>query len=273
MSENTTVNSKKSTIGKRVAFVTGASGGIGRETVRGFVAAGDRVVLADLFLEGLESLQAEILTEYPDAELLPLVVDQSSEESLREAAVEVKKWAGKIDTLALVAGTVQSEGTSVLSLSTEEWDRVHSTNLRGVFLASRELVPLMEENAGASVVAIASFWGRQGHPYYSSYCTSKAGVISFVQCLASELADVGIRVNAVAPGNTDTPMHRKALTDEATARGITYEEMRDIEWAKIPLKTAGSPKSIADAVYFLSTENASYITGATLDVNGGVIFT
>ncbi|MGA1835386.1 SDR family NAD(P)-dependent oxidoreductase [Herbiconiux sp. 11R-BC] len=256
----------------RVAFVTGASGGIGRETARSFAAAGDRVVLADLFPEGLERLQADILADYPDAELLPLVVDQSSEESLRDAAKAVTEWSGRIDTLALVAGTVQAEGAPVLSLSTEEWDRVHNTNLRGVFFASRELVPLLPENAGASVVAIASFWGRQGHPFYSSYCTSKAGVISFVQCLASELADVGIRVNAVAPGNINTPMHRKALTDEATERGITFEEMRDIEWAKIPLKVAGDPKSIADAVYFLSTDNASYITGATLDVNGGVIF-
>ncbi|MCS5735172.1 SDR family NAD(P)-dependent oxidoreductase [Herbiconiux daphne] len=256
----------------RVAFVTGASGGIGRETVRKFVAAGDRVVLADLFLEAIESVQADILADYPDAELLPLVVDQSSEESLRDAAAAVKEWAGRIDTLALVAGTVQTEGAPVLSLSTEEWDRVHNTNLRGVFLASRELVPLLPENSGASVVAIASFWGRQGHAFYSSYCTSKAGVISFVQCLASELAEVGIRVNAVAPGNINTPMHQKALAGEAAERGITFEEMRDIEWGKIPLKVAGDPKAIADAVYFLSTGDAAYITGATLDVNGGVIF-
>ncbi|MFB2579790.1 SDR family NAD(P)-dependent oxidoreductase [Herbiconiux sp. P15] len=256
----------------RVAFVTGASGGIGRETVRKFVSNGDRVVMADLFLEGIERLQGEILADYPDAELLPLVVDQSSEESLRAAAAAVKEWAGRIDTLALVAGTVQLEGASVLKLSTEEWDRVHNTNLRGVFLASRELVPLIPENAGGSVIAISSFWGRKGHAFYSSYCTSKAGVISLVQCLAAELAEVGIRVNSVAPGNIDTPMHRKALTDEATERGISFEEMRDIEWSKIPLKVAGPARSISDAVYFLSTEDAAYITGATLDVNGGVIF-
>jgi NAD(P)-dependent dehydrogenase (short-subunit alcohol dehydrogenase family) len=256
----------------RVAFVTGASGGIGRETARSFVKAGERVVLADISADGIERVRADLLADFPDAELLPLIVDQSSEESLREAAAAVKEWAGRIDTLALVAGTVQAEGAPVLSLSTEEWDRVHNTNLRGVFFACRELVPLLPQNSGASVVAVASFWGRSGHAFYSSYCTSKAGVISFVQCLAQELADSGIRVNAVAPGNIDTPMHRKALTDEATERGITFEEMRDIEWSKIPLKVAGPPKSIADAIYFLSTENASYITGATLDVNGGVIF-
>lgn len=257
----------------RVAFVTGASGGIGSVAARRFVEEGDRVVLADLSKEAVQEVRDKLLADYPDADILPLAVDQASEASLRDAASAVREWSGRIDVLALIAGTVQAEGAPVLSLSTDEWDRVHNVNLRGVFLASRELIPLMPKNEGASVIAIASWWGRQAHALYSSYCTSKAGVISFVQCLASELADEGIRVNAVAPGNIDTGMHRKALQDEAAERGITFEQMRDIEWSKVPLKIAGPPKSISDAVYFLSTDNASYITGATLDVNGGVVMT
>ncbi|MBU1251379.1 MAG: SDR family oxidoreductase [Actinobacteria bacterium] len=256
----------------RVVFLTGAAGGIGKVAATRFAKEGDRVVLADLELAAAERVKGEIEAEVPGADLLALAVDQSSLESLEAAAEAVRTWAGRIDVLALVAGTVQMEGASVLELSVEEWDRVHNTNLRGVFLASKVLVPLLPQNAGASVIAIASFWGRQAHPFYSAYCTSKAGVISFVQGLSSELADVGIRVNAVAPGNIDTGMHRKALTDEATERGITFEEMRDIEYAKIPLKTAGPPKAISDAVYFLSTDDASYMTGATMDVNGGVVF-
>ena len=178
-----------------------------------------------------------------------------------------------MNALALVAGTVQAEGVPVEELSVEEWDRVHSVNLRGVFLASKHFIPIIAMGGSGSIIAIASYWGREAHPFFASYCTSKAGVISFVQGLAGELADRGIRVNAVAPGNIDTNMHRKALTEEAETRGISFEEMRDIEWAKIPLKAAGPPRSIADAVYFLSTEHASYITGATLDVNGGVVMT
>lgn len=256
----------------RVVLVTGATGGIGRVTATRFATEGDRVVLADLDRAAVETVKAEIEAEVPGATLLALTVDQSSVESLEAAAVRIKEWGGRLDVIALVAGTVQAEGASVLELSVDEWDRVHNTNLRGVFLASKTLVPLLPHNAGASVIAVASYWGRQAHPFYASYCTSKAGVISFIQVLAGELADVGIRVNAVAPGNIDTGMHRKALTDEAAERGLSFEEMRDIEYAKIPLKTAGPPKAISDAIYFLSTDEASYMTGATMDVNGGVVF-
>lgn len=256
----------------RVVLVTGATGGIGRVVATRFATEGDRVVLADLDLATVERVAREIEGEVPGAQLLPLAMDQSSVESLKAGAEAIKAWSGSLDVIALVAGTVQSHGAPVLELDVEEWDRVHNTNLRGVFLASQVLVPLLPENAGASLIAVASYWGRQAHPFYASYCTSKAGVISFVQVLASELADVGIRVNAVAPGNIDTGMHRKALTDEAAERGITFEEMRDIEYAKIPLKTAGPPKAISDAIYFLSTDEASYMTGATMDVNGGVVF-
>lgn len=256
----------------RVVFVTGAAGGIGRVAATRFASEGDRVVLADLTLDSVERVKSEIEAEVPGARLLALVVDQSSVESLNKAAEAIRDWAGRLDVIALVAGTVQAQGAPVLELDVEEWDRVHNTNLRGVFLASQVLVPLLPHNAGASVIAVASYWGRQAHPLYAAYCTSKAGVISFIQVLASELADVGIRVNAVAPGNIDTAMHRKALTDEAAKRGISFEKMRDIEYAKIPLKTAGPPTSISDAIYFLSTDQASYMTGATMDVNGGVVF-
>jgi NAD(P)-dependent dehydrogenase (short-subunit alcohol dehydrogenase family) len=130
----------------------------------------------------------------------------------------------------------------------------------------------MPRHAGAAIVGIASWWGRSGHAYYAAYCTSKAGVISLVQCLAAELAPEGIRANAVSPGNIDTQMHRSALESEAAERGVSFEEMKAIEWAKIPLGIAGPPQSIADAVLFLSSDKSSYITGATLDVNGGVQF-
>ena len=256
----------------RVVLVTGATGGIGRVTATRFAREGDRVVLADLNHDALTRVAAEISTEVPGAQLLPLEVDQSSMSSLQNAANAIREWAGRLDVIALVAGTVQAEGASVLDLSVEEWDRVHNTNLRGVFLASKALVPLLPHNADASVIAVASYWGRQAHPYYASYCTSKAGVISFIQVLASELSEVGIRVNAVAPGNIDTAMHRKALTDEAAERGLTFDEMRAIEYAKIPLKTAGPPQAISDAIYFLASDQASYMTGATMDVNGGVVF-
>ncbi|MGO1543287.1 MAG: SDR family NAD(P)-dependent oxidoreductase [Gulosibacter sp.] len=260
-------------VGSKVAFITGATGGQGRIAVERFITEGYRVVMADLFAEPLERVRVEVLQSHPSAELLPLVVDQASEESLRDAAEKTREWAGQIDALALFAGVVQSDGLPLLEMSTEEWDRVHSVNLRGVFLACRELVPLIPHNSGGSVVTISSWWGRNAHPFYSAYCTSKAGVISLTQGLAAELADFGIRVNSVAPGNIDTAMHRAALEGEAAERGITFDEMRDIEWSKIPLKVAGPPESIVDAAYWLASDQASYVTGATIDVNGGVLMT
>src|SRR5699024_10247890 len=147
----------------------------------------------------------------------------------------------------------------------------HNVNLRGVFLACRELSPLIPAQSGGTIVTISSWWGQKGHAFYSAYCTSKAGVINLTQCLASELAERGIRVNSIAPGNIDTVMHRAALEGEAAERGITFEEMRAIEWEKIPLGVAGPASSIVDAAYWLASDQSSYITGATIDVNGGVL--
>lgn len=255
-------------------LITGATGGIGRETAARFAEEGARIAIADLNQEAVDAFAEDLRARFEGIDVLPLVLDQGSEASLRAGVERVREWAGgELSSLALVAGTVQAEGLSVVDLPVEEWDRVHNTNLRGVFLASKHFIPIISRDGTGSITAVASYWGREAHPFYASYCTSKAGVISFVQGLARELADEGIRVNAVAPGNINTAMHQKALTDEATARGISFEEMRDIEWAKIPLKVAGPPRSIADGVYFLSSEHAGYITGATLDVNGGVVMT
>ncbi|MGO1543266.1 MAG: SDR family NAD(P)-dependent oxidoreductase [Gulosibacter sp.] len=255
----------------RVVFITGASGGQGRVAVDRFAREGYRVIAADLSSDAVEGTRSEVLRDLPEAEILALAVDQSSQESLQEAANRVREWAARIDTLVLFAGVLQREGKPVFELPIEDWDRVHNVNLRGTFLACRELGPLIPENAGGSIVTIASWWGREAHGPYSAYCTSKAGVISFTHTLARELAEKGIRVNCVAPGNIDTPMHRHGLQSEADERGISYEEMRDIEWGKIPLKIAGPAHTIVDAAFFLASDQASYMTGATLDVNGGVV--
>ena len=255
---------------RKVAFITGAGGGQGKVAVEKFVGEGYRVVAADLFLDAVEAVCDAVSSRHADADILAVGLDQSDEESLRAASRQVREWSGRIDALLLFAGVVQRDGVPLLSMRTEEWDRVHGVNLRGVFLACRELAPLIPANSGGSIVTISSWWGQSGHPFYAAYCSSKAGVISLTQCLASELADSGIRVNSVAPGNIDTEMHRAALRGEAEERGITFEEMKAIEWEKIPLKAAGPPSSIVDAAFWLASEHSAYVTGATIDVNGGV---
>lgn len=252
-------------------LITGAAGGVGRATARRFAQEGYRIILADLFQPAIDSFADQLKSEFPEVELLPLLMDQSSVESVQSAVEAVKEWAGELNILALIAGTVQQDSTRVVDLDIEEWDRVHSVNLRGVFISAKYFIPIIPRDGSGSVVAIASYFGRNGFPLYASYCTSKAGVISIIQTLAHECAEWSIRANAIAPGSINTPMHVKALEDEAAARGVTFEEMRDEYWSRIPLQKAADPSQIADAVYFLSSDQASYITGVTLDVNGGVM--
>ena len=255
----------------RVVLVTGAGGGMGREVAARYAAQGDRLVLVDLTQESLDSAVQALRQEWPTTEVLLIPADVSKPESVRNVADQVQEWAGRVDVLALIAGVLQ-RANKVTDIDIDEWDRVNDVNVRGVFLMAKFLVPLMPKGGASSIATIASWYGHSGHGYFAAYCASKAGVISLTQSLADELAEDGIRANTVCPGNIDTQMHRDALAAEAKERGITVEEMKAIEWAKIPLGIAGPAGSIADAVEFLTSEKASYITGASIDVNGGVLF-
>lgn len=244
---------------------------MGREVAARYAALGDRLVLVDLAQEGLDRAAAALRSEWPSVELLLIPADVSQPESVRRVAAQVEAWAGRVDVLALLAGVLQ-QANKVTEIDLDEWDRVNNVNVRGVFLMAKHLVPLMPKGGSSSIATIASWYGHSGHGFFAAYCASKAGVISLTQSLADELAEDGIRANTVCPGNIDTQMHRDALAAEAKERGITFEEMKDIEWSKIPLGIAGPPGSIADAVEFLTSDKASYITGASIDVNGGVLF-
>ncbi|TQR88231.1 SDR family oxidoreductase [Mycobacterium hodleri] len=249
-----------------VALVTGAAGGIGRETVKAFLDNGYDVVAVDA-VDAVHQLPEELGVDR--ARVTTTVTDITDEQSVSALASEVGSVHGQLNTIALVAGVVQS-AAAVTELDPAEFRKVMDVNLTGPFLLTRSLTPLLSRGDG-SITFISSWWGRSGHAYFSSYCASKAAVIVFAQALAEELAP-DIRVNTVCPGNIDTKMHRAALHTEAAERGITFEEMKDIEWAKIPLKIAGPPSAIADALVWLASPAASYVTGASLDVNGGVVF-
>ncbi|MFB2579781.1 SDR family NAD(P)-dependent oxidoreductase [Herbiconiux sp. P15] len=255
----------------RAVVITGASGGMGREAAARYLELGDRVALLDVDASTLASVAGDLRGQHPSADVLEVTCDVSSPESVEAARDAVAAWSSEVDVLLLIAGVLQKAGP-IVELSIDEWDRTQNINLRGVFLMARSFVPLMPSDDGASIVTIGSWYGRSGHALFSAYCSSKAGVINLTQTLAAELAEKGIRANVVCPGNIDTQMHRKALHEEAESRGITFEEMKDIEWSKIPLGIAGPASTIIDAVEFLSSAQASYVTGASIDVNGGVLF-
>ncbi len=159
-----------------------------------------------------------------------------------------------------------------IALAIEEWDRVFNINLRANMLLMKHFIPALKAADGAAIVTVSSWYGKSGHGFFGAYCASKAGLISLTHTAADELSKDKIRVNTVAPGNVATSMHLDALTEEAEKRGITFEEMKKIEWDKIPLERAAYPSEIADAINFLAGPDSNYITGATIDVNGGCLF-
>lgn len=247
----------------RIVMIVGAARGIGAATAARFAEEGATLALFDV-APGVDDVLADL-----GGVGIAGRIDVTDLESCEAGARSVLEEYGRIDILAVIAGVIH-DANSVADMPVDDWDRVMSVNLKGPFLVTKAVAPKMRE--GGAIVTIGSWWGHSGHAFFSAYCASKAGLIVFTQALAGELADEGIRVNCVCPGNVNTDMHRTALEVEAAARGISFEEMKDIEWAKIPLKKAGDPSDIADAVVFLSSDEAKYITGASLDVNGGVLF-
>src|SRR5258708_2741124 len=231
----------------RTAFVTGARRGSGRACGRGRADAGVQVVLAARDRAKLEAAGAEI----PGATWVE--IDLASQGSIKEAFSK----AGKVDILVNNAA-VAKDGLA-LRMKREDWDAVLSTNLTGAFLAIQQVMhPMMKERWGR-IINISSIVGQTGNPGQANYVASKAGLIGLTKSLAQEIASRNITVNAVAPGFIDTDM-TAALSDELKQNMLAH----------IPLKRLGTPQDVAAALKFLASEEAGYITGAVLNVNGGM---
>ena len=231
----------------RTAFVTGASRGIGLACAKALAAAGARVVLAARDTTKLEAASAEI----PGSSWVP--IDMTSPESIKDAFAK----AGRVDILVNNAA-ITKDGLA-LRMKKDDWDAVIGANLTGAFLAIQQVLqPMMKERWGR-IINISSIVGETGNPGQANYVASKAGLIGLTKSLAQEMASRNITVNAVAPGFVDTDM-TAALSEELRKRMLEH----------IPLKRFGKPEDIAAAVRFLASEEAGYITGAVLNVNGGM---
>jgi len=231
----------------RTAFVTGASRGIGLACAKALAAAGARVVLAARDTAKLEAASAEI----PGSTWVQ--IDIASAESIKEAFLK----AGKVDILVNNAA-ITKDGLA-LRMKKDDWDAVIGANLTGAFLAIQQVLqPMMKERWGR-IINISSIVGETGNPGQANYVASKAGLIGLTKSLAQEMASRNITVNAVAPGFVDTDM-TAALSEELKNRMLEH----------IPLRRFGKPEDIAAAVTFLASEEAGYITGAVLNVNGGM---
>lgn len=239
----------------RVALVTGASQGIGRACALALANAGARVALAARNSEKLSEVAQQITDAGGQASAFAL--DLASEESIRAGAKAVLAAMGKIDILVNNGGITRDN--LMLRMKLADWDAVLTTNLTGTFLLTQAVATAMLKARFGRIINITSVVGETGQAGQANYAASKAGLIGLTKSLARELASRNITVNAVAPGFIATPM-----TD------VLNEQQRAAMLTQIPLDRPGTPEDIANAVTFLASEHASYITGHVLDVNGGM---
>ena len=239
----------------RVAFVTGSSRGIGRETALTLARTGLFIVVASPEVENNEKVAAEIRAA--GGEAMTLDLDISSADAVKEGFAKVAAEKGRVDILVNNAG-ITRDGLAV-RMKQADWELVLKINLFGAFYAAQQALPGMMKARWGRIVNIASVVGQAGSPGQANYAASKAGLIGMTKALAQEVGSRGITVNAVAPGYIQTDM----------TAGLP-EELKQKMLAAIPLARMGAPLDIANAVKFLVSDEASYITGHVLSVNGGM---
>jgi 3-oxoacyl-[acyl-carrier protein] reductase len=239
----------------RIALVTGASQGIGRACALELARAGFIVALAARSTEKLEAVAAEIAAAGGTAK--PFALDVASEESIKTCAKAVIADLGGVHVLVNNAG-ITKDGL-MLRMKLDDWNAVLSTNLTGAFLLTQACAQSMMKARWGRIINITSVVGETGQAGQANYAASKAGMIGLTKSLARELASRNITVNAVAPGFIETAMTH-VLTDDQKSAMTT----------QVPLGRAGQDTDIAAAVVYLASEGAGYITGHTLDVNGGM---
>ena len=241
-----------------IAFVTGGASGIGAATARRLVSEGAHVVIGDLDEPGAKVVAAEL-------DGLAVSLDVVDRDSVREAFAAAERECGPVSVLVNSAGSDRF----AMFVDTDEdvWDFVLQVNLRGTLACTRAVLPMMYEQRRGVVVSVASEAGRMGAYAGATYSAAKAGVIGFTKAIARESARYGVRCNAVSPGPIDTPL-LEAATTEFGNRGA---QLRDAMVGMTVLQRVGEAEEVAAAIAFLASDDASYITGHTLPVSGGLL--
>ena len=240
----------------KVAVVTGASSGLGQQFARALSEQGCDVAILARRKERLEEFSKELKQNGHDC--LPVSCDVTDEESIKNAVNAVVNHFGKIDILVNNAGVVEYS-SGLHDHTTAQWDKVLDTDLKGVFLMAREVSTIMMKQKYGRIVSMSSVVGVMGNAGQVNYAASKSGIIGMTMSLAREVGSRGITVNAVAPGFIQT-----AMTD------VLSDDIKEQMKSQIPLGTFGSVQDIANAVVFLASDEAKYIAGQTLHVDGGM---
>jgi NAD(P)-dependent dehydrogenase (short-subunit alcohol dehydrogenase family) len=249
---------------EKISIITGAGSGIGRATAERFVAEGAVVVLVDINQEAIKSLAYELNSVNQREMAYPIQCDVSKADEVKQMVEETIHKFSKIDILFNNAG-IEFKG-KLADINENDWQRVMNVNLNSVFYCSKQVLPVMEKQKYGVIINTASQLGIVGSPKWGAYNATKAGIINLTRNMAIDYAASNIRVNAIGPGPIDTALTKRL--EENLSEEEREEFYKDI-YARVPMKRLGKAEEIASCVLFLASDEASYVTGAHLVVDGG----
>ena len=256
------------TLEDHIAIVTGGGQGLGEAICLRLANEGCHIVVADLNEEGAARTEA-MIQEQTDRQALHFKVDVTNEEQVAAMVTETVNKYGKLDILVSNAGILVAE--NVVDFPAEKWKAVNNVNLCGYFLCAKYAAKVMKTQKHGVIVQINSKSGKKGSYKNSAYAASKFGGIGLTQSLALELAEDGVRVNAICPGNLlDSPLWVDSLYDQYShTLGVNKEKVRDKYIAQVPMKRGCTYEDVCNVLVFLASDQSSYMTGQAINVTGG----